>query len=158
MRIPTFMKPSTWLAMLVMLFAVGGALADSDLPYPGMLDGVKGDKCVRPDDDMRRNHMKYLKHHRDETMRQGVRTTDFSLKNCVECHASPKNNSVVGTNENFCQGCHVYAGVKLDCFECHATKPKSNAAFHPIATSGGLAGSMRKDMAATTTESAGASR
>lgn len=159
MRIPAFMKSSAWLAVLaVLLMAAGAALADGDLPYPGMLDGVKGDKCVRPDADMRRNHMKYLKHHRNETMRQGIRTTDFSLKNCVECHASPKNNSVIGSNENFCQGCHVYAGVKLDCFECHASKPKSSPAFHPLATSGGLAGAMRRNMAETSPEPVGASR
>lgn len=85
---------------------------------------AKGDRCVRDDEFMRRNHMVLLKHQRNETMRKGIRTTQYSLKNCVDCHASPVNNSVIGTNDNFCQGCHSYAAVKLDCFECHSSKPR----------------------------------
>lgn len=153
MRIPTIKTMGTWLASLAVVLAVGvSSLAIADgaeksAREKAMLEGVKGDKCVMPTEDMRRNHMKYLKHHRDETMRQGIRTTQFSLKGCVECHASPKNNSVVGTDDNFCQGCHTYAAVKLDCFECHSTKPKASAAFHPIAgQTPGLAANMRKEM------------
>lgn len=93
----------------------------------------KGDKCVEDEDFMRRNHMNLLKHQRDETMHKGIRTTKHSLKNCIECHASKKNNSVIGTNENFCQGCHSYAAVKLDCFECHSSKPKAQAVKTPKA-------------------------
>lgn len=155
MRIPTIKTMGTWLASLAVVLAVGvSSLAVADgveksAREKAMLEGVKGDKCVMPTDDMRRNHMKYLKHHRDETVHQGIRTTQFSLKGCVECHASPKNNSVVGTDDNFCQGCHSYAAVKLDCFECHATKPKASAAFHPIAGQApGLAANMRKEMGA----------
>lgn len=94
----------------------------------------KGDKCVRDADYMRRNHMNLLKHQRDETMRKGIRTTQYSLKNCIECHASKKTNSVIGSNDNFCQGCHSYVGVKLDCFECHSSKPKAATGdtLHPI--------------------------
>jgi len=95
---------------------------------------AKGDKCVRDEDYMRRNHMTLLKHQRDDTMRKGIRSTQYSLKGCIECHASPKNNSVIGTNENFCQGCHSYAAVKLDCFECHSSKPKAaSVAPHVVA-------------------------
>lgn len=164
MRIPTLKTMGTWLASLAVVLAVGAsslAVADGGAKSPreAMLEGVKGDKCVAPTDDMRRNHMKYLKHHRDETMHQGIRTKQFSLKGCVECHASPKNNSVVGTNENFCQGCHAYTGVKLDCFECHATKPKATAAFHPIAgQTGGLAANMRKEMGSAQSNVAGAAQ
>ena len=96
---------------------------------------AKGDKCVRDTDEMRRNHMKMLKHQRDETMRKGIRTTQESLKNCIECHANPKTNSVASSKEDFCMGCHSYAAVKLDCFECHSTKPKAAGAVpRPIAT------------------------
>lgn len=76
---------------------------------------------------MRKNHMELLKHQRDETVHKGIRTTSHSLNGCIECHASRKNNSVVGSDRNFCQGCHSYAAVKLDCFECHASKPKASA-------------------------------
>jgi hypothetical protein len=78
----------------------------------------KGEACVAPVEEMRRNHMKMLFHQRDRTMREGIRTTRFSLKGCVECHASAKTGSVEG-EEGFCSSCHAYASVKIDCFECH---------------------------------------
>jgi hypothetical protein len=34
--------------------------------------------------------------------------------------------------DHFCQSCHNYAAVKIDCFECHSSKPAGNAAMHPI--------------------------
>jgi hypothetical protein len=96
---------------------------------------AKGDKCVRDEDYMRRNHMNILKHQRDETMRKGIRGSQDSLKNCIECHVNPKTNSVASSKEDFCMGCHSYAGVKLDCFECHSSKPKAPAGgMHPIVT------------------------
>lgn len=92
-----------------------------------------GDKCVEETSFMRKNHMKLLMHQRDETVHKGIRTTKHSLKNCVNCHASTKDNNVLGSEEHFCQGCHTYASVKLDCWECHASKPKQTAAV-PAAT------------------------
>jgi hypothetical protein len=83
----------------------------------------QGGKCVEETQNMRRNHMDFLKHHRDETMRKGIRTTKHSLKKCVECHASEKTGSVASSKEDFCAACHSYASVKLDCWDCHATKP-----------------------------------
>lgn len=120
---------------------------------------AKGDKCVRDEDYMRRNHMKILKHQRDETMRKGVRGSQDSLKNCIECHVNPKTNSVASSKEDFCMGCHSYAAVKLDCFECHSSKPKTPAGgMHPIVTpeqkpeskdkQSGLSGKMRWQMQA----------
>lgn len=110
-------------ALLLFGVTISGASADEG---KHQID-AKGDKCVQDTEFMRRNHMVMLKHQRDDTMRKGIRTTQFSLKNCVDCHASPKNNSVIGTNDNFCQGCHTYVAVKLDCFECHSSKPKDAA-------------------------------
>lgn len=81
----------------------------------------KGDKCVAPTEVMRREHMNMLKHQRDKTVHEGIRTTEHSLKGCIDCHASSKNGSVVGSRDNFCQTCHAYTAVKLDCFECHST-------------------------------------
>jgi len=106
----------------------------SRVPLPHHV-AEKGDKCVEDEDYMRRNHMNLLKHQRDETMHKGIRTTKYSLKNCIECHASKKTNSVIGSNDNFCQSCHSYVGVKLDCFECHSSKPKTPAeGMHPVVT------------------------
>ncbi len=96
------------------------AVAGVELP---ILEKGKGEKCVEDTAFMRRNHMELLKHHRNETMRQGIRTTRHSLKGCVECHASSKTGSVASSREDFCVACHSYASVKPDCWDCHATKP-----------------------------------
>ena len=108
-----------------------GALAGVDLPK---LEHGKGDKCVADEDVIRRQHPDFLKHHRDETMRKGIRTTRYSLKKCVECHASAKTGSVAASKDDFCVACHSYAAVHLDCWDCHATKPmKPQAAAQPAA-------------------------
>jgi hypothetical protein len=75
---------------------------------------------------MRRNHMKVILHQRDKTMHQGIRTTKHSLKNCVDCHADPATNSVLG-QDGFCSSCHEYASVKIDCFTCHTDKRDKDA-------------------------------
>ncbi|MCF8178171.1 MAG: hypothetical protein K9J74_06650 [Sulfuritalea sp.] len=82
---------------------------------------AKPGKCIAPTDEMRRNHMEMLKHQRDRTLRQGIRGEPVTLNGCIECHASTKTGSVLG-EDNFCQSCHAYVAVKLDCFECHQPK------------------------------------
>lgn len=152
-------NPATWKNALKWLGAAFAAalLVGASITGAGAHEGgehkidAKGDKCVRDTDYMRRNHMNLLKHQRDDTMRKGIRTTQYSLKGCIDCHASPKNNSVIGTKDNFCQGCHSYAAVKLDCFECHSSKPKAaSAAPHAIAAAqAGVAGEMQAKVANT---------
>jgi len=83
-----------------------------------------GDKCVEDTAYMRKNHMKLLLHERDETVHFGIRTKKYSLQNCISCHASSVDNSVIGSDTHFCQSCHTYAAVSLDCWECHSSKPK----------------------------------
>jgi hypothetical protein len=78
----------------------------------------RGEACVAPTAEMRRDHMDMLLHQRDRTMRQGLREPRFSLKGCIDCHASQKTGSVLG-KEGFCSSCHEYTAVKMDCFECH---------------------------------------
>jgi hypothetical protein len=127
---------SGWIAgmALAAVLALGSGLmpladaADaSRVPTP-TLDAPQGDKCVADPDFMRRNHMKLLLHQRDVTMHTGVRPRDTALEGCIACHASRQTQSVVGTDQNFCQGCHAYAAVKIDCFECHASKRETAAA------------------------------
>jgi len=77
---------------------------------------------------MLRNHMELLQHHRDRTVRDGVRTTQHSLANCVACHASRETGRVTGSKDAFCESCHRYAAVSLDCFECHADRPPAGIA------------------------------
>ena len=90
----------------------------------------KGGACVAPTGEMRRNHMKMLLHQRDRTMRQGLREPRFSLKNCVDCHASRETGSVLG-KDGFCSSCHEYAAVSIDCFECHSPNPQKQTAARP---------------------------
>jgi hypothetical protein len=85
---------------------------------------------VAPVAEMRRDHMKMLLHQRDRTLRQGLREPRFSLKGCVDCHASRKTGSVLG-KDGFCSSCHEYAAVRIDCFECHSPHPRKQAAARP---------------------------
>ena len=119
-------------AVLVALLGIAPLLAGSaDAPAPASrvprpsVETGEGGKCVADTEFMRRNHMKLLLHQRDETVHAGVRPRESSLEACVACHASKKTGSVVGSDQNFCQGCHAYAAVRIDCFECHASKPEA---------------------------------
>ena len=107
-------------AMAFLAIAPLQAVAGVDLPK---LEHGKGDKCVDDEDYIRRHHPHLLKHQRDETVRKGIRTTKYSLKKCVECHAGSKTGSVASSKDDFCVACHSYVGVKPDCWDCHATKP-----------------------------------
>ena len=87
----------------------------------------KGKSCIAPTDFMRRNHMNLLKHDRDETVHFGNREIKASLKECVSCHAVKGANNTPITVEDpkhFCRSCHDYVAVKIDCFECHASRPE----------------------------------
>lgn len=98
------------------------AFASDRVPKPVIIIDKPG-KCVEDIETMRREHPDMLRHQRDQTMREGIRTRAHSLKECVGCHASTKTGSVLG-EKGFCQSCHDYASVKIDCFACHASKPK----------------------------------
>jgi hypothetical protein len=113
---------AAWSLALVASAAPESPAAPSRVPKP-LVESARGDKCVEDTQFMRKNHMKLLTHQRDRTVHQGVRTAQHSLKGCIECHASRKTGSVAASNENFCQACHSYAAVQIDCFECHASKP-----------------------------------
>lgn len=115
------------LLVVALAFAAPMFAADSSRVPKPVIEAAKGEQCVENTDFMRRNHMELLKHQRDATVHQGIRTRNHSLNGCIECHASRKTNSVVGSEQNFCQSCHSYAAVRLDCFECHASKPKAPA-------------------------------
>ncbi|ADE11910.1 hypothetical protein [Sideroxydans lithotrophicus] len=100
--------------------------ADANAPK---LDIGKGGHCVRDPQWMRKNHMHLLIHQRDETVRKGIRDDQVSMKNCVDCHASLKDNSVIARDDSFCVGCHRYEAVKIDCFECHSSKRQTALAM-----------------------------
>ena len=83
--------------------------------------------CVAPVAEMRRDHMTMLLHQRDGTVHQGLRDAPFSLKKCIDCHASRETGSVLG-KDGFCSSCHSYASVSIDCFECHSPLRQSRVA------------------------------
>ena len=82
--------------------------------------------CVAPVTDMRKNHMKYLMHQRDDTMREGIRTEKNSLAKCISCHVTPDESGKIahyGDDNHFCSSCHKYTAVNIDCFGCHNDRP-----------------------------------
>ncbi|AGA89027.1 hypothetical protein Thimo_0152 [Thioflavicoccus mobilis 8321] len=81
--------------------------------------------CVEPTEVMRRNHMQLIRHQRDATVHGGIRSTKYSLARCVACHASYEDGKPipVAAKGQFCQTCHAFAAVTLDCFQCHKTVP-----------------------------------
>jgi predicted CXXCH cytochrome family protein len=115
------------LVAVMLAVAASGAAGQSRTPQPVIERAAKGSQCVGDPEFMRRNHMDLLKHQRELTVRQGVRNAPYSLKACVECHASRETGSVTKAPTNFCVSCHTYAGVKINCFQCHASQPQAEA-------------------------------
>ncbi len=109
------------IAAVAMTIVAAPVLAGPPQPAKG-----RGDKCVAPTDWMRRNHMAALVHKRDQTMHEGIRTEQFSLKACLDCHQVKGTDGkavTVADPSHFCRTCHDYAAVSIDCFECHASRP-----------------------------------
>ena len=82
--------------------------------------------CVEPEDEMKRNHMDYILHQRDETVYEGIRSRQYALEECINCHAIKGDDGEyirVEDRRHFCAGCHTYASVNIDCFQCHADIP-----------------------------------
>jgi len=120
-----FLRITFILAGFVLLFPLKGS-AGTPLPVIHEPEG-EGVKCVEPEDVIRRNHMKFILHQRDETMHEGIRTSKYSLAECIDCHVQPDENGHIASiddKEHFCNTCHQYAAVNIDCFECHADRPQ----------------------------------
>jgi len=119
------------LIAVIMLALFGNvALSDDSAPYLPLIPKAEGGVCVAPPEDIRKNHMTYLKHDRDLRVQKGARDIEHSLKDCISCHVV---RSDAGTPvsyespEHFCRSCHDYAAVKIDCFSCHNSKPDGDA-------------------------------
>ncbi|MGZ5103629.1 MAG: hypothetical protein ACXWHC_12510 [Usitatibacter sp.] len=102
-------------------FALLGLASAASAP---VLDRARSGPCVEDPKVMRRSHMDMLLHGRDDTVLHGVRDPKHDLGGCVDCHASRADGKVVGSERHFCQGCHAYAAVKIDCFECHSSRAR----------------------------------
>jgi hypothetical protein len=99
--------------------------AGAALAAEPVIPKAQGSQCVEETQFMRRNHMTLLKHQRDATMHQGIRSKAHSLRECLTCHAVPdaKGQPVsVASPDHFCNACHGYAAVQVDCFDCHASR------------------------------------
>lgn len=121
--------------MLVGLAAIlllAPVFATAGVPKPTIKIENPG-QCIAPVAEMRVNHMEMLKHSRDRTLRQGIRGEKASLNACIDCHASKTTGSVLG-KDGFCESCHAYAAVKVDCWQCHQPKANFKAAGDAGAT------------------------
>ena len=110
--------------MLLSLLAAAGNL-NAQITANSKAAGLQ--QCVEPTEFMRKNHMDILFHQRDRTMREGIRTRQHSLVQCVACHAERDSAGIfapINALGQFCQSCHTATAVKMDCFECHATRPE----------------------------------
>jgi hypothetical protein len=90
----------------------------------------KGERCVEPTDLIRREHMRFLLHQRDETVHRGIRDTRHSLVGCIDCHVQYDASGTpvpIDAAGQFCASCHSFAGIDMDCFECHAAVPVAGA-------------------------------
>lgn len=120
-----------FLITLLGLLLSTAAVADGGGSLFPTVHEPEGKECVEDEDEMRRNHMNYILHQRDETMYKGIRAnTDdkgYSLAECIDCHVFPNKEGNIATHdddEHFCNACHQYASVQIDCFDCHADKPQ----------------------------------
>ena len=130
MSVASRRRASVQVLLVLLLFAsaavlAGGGVAPAHapshagrVPVPTIAPGR--DRCVADPGYMRRNHMDFLRHARDRTVREGVRTGGATLEGCLQCHAVRTADGNQASGERFCDSCHRYAAVKLDCFECHA--------------------------------------
>ena len=91
-------RNKTWAPVFAGATFLVAATALADAP---VIRIERGEACVAPVAEMRRNHMEMLLHQRDRTLRQGLREPRFSIKGCVDCHASRATGSVLG-KDGFC--------------------------------------------------------
>jgi len=122
---------SSLLPLMLPLMLLVALLAGCDASPPALNLATakeKAEECVAPVEDIRRNHMVYLNEHRDATVLDGIRTKKHSLNECINCHVSTTKADGEALHypdqEHFCASCHTYAGVKIDCFQCHADRPQ----------------------------------
>lgn len=117
-----------WIFISILCAYVAMAFADSseDIPPPKAKFSEET-ICVEPIDIMRKRHFEFILEHRDETVIRGIRTTQYSLNSCIDCHITPNTNgeyAQYSDNTHFCASCHQFAAVSIDCFQCHADRPK----------------------------------
>ncbi|MCK4675438.1 MAG: hypothetical protein KAT61_05950 [Gammaproteobacteria bacterium] len=123
-----FLRQFAVLVYALIGFTLVSTPALAETPFPTVHEpSDESLKCIHPEDEMRRNHMKYILHQRDITMHDGIRTEEDSLAKCINCHVEPDDKGEIAdinSKDHFCNGCHQYAAVQIDCFQCHADRPQ----------------------------------
>jgi hypothetical protein len=113
------------LILPVSIAAEGESSSLGQVVIPNPATPANAQQCVEPTEVMRRDHMKFLLHQRDETVLNGIRTKKYSLTGCINCHAQAgKDGKIVRAQDPdyFCTECHAYTAVQIDCFECHSDR------------------------------------
>ncbi|MGE0312331.1 MAG: hypothetical protein AB7P21_12015 [Lautropia sp.] len=110
--------------------AAGGSPsgASAAVPLPAF-EVDRTTRCVLPAARMRLEHPSLLTHQRDRAVHLGLSDAQVSMKACVGCHAGvgagASAGAVVGHDQAFCESCHRYAAVRIDCFDCHRSRPEA---------------------------------
>ncbi len=123
------MKRYGYLLLLLPALLLAATSAAGEL-RPDVPKAAKGKQCVEDTEFMRRNHMQLLLHEREESVRLGIRSKKYSLKNCLTCHVvkDADGKPVTASDpRHFCRECHDYAAVRVDCWQCHASTPQGSA-------------------------------
>ncbi len=122
------MRLETRLLLLLLTVLAANAVASPDggrTPFPQIPPG-KGEQCVEPTDVMRRRHGEILL----ETATSENQIPGHDLAACVDCHVQRSEHGSyipIDAEGQFCQSCHEYAAVSLNCFDCHADQPEDAA-------------------------------
>ncbi len=120
------------LAVALLGFIASLTMSDDRAVSTPSIPKAEGGSCVADPSFVRTNHMVMLKHDRDLKLQDGVSDIDYSLKECISCHAVKDSQGEPVSYEDpkhFCRTCHDYAAVKVDCFSCHNSKPEDKAAL-----------------------------
>lgn len=103
-------------------------LADSPDDIPPPKEKYSNETlCVEPVGIMRTQHFEFILDHRDKTVIQGIRTKQYSLIGCIDCHITPNAQGEYARyseKTHFCASCHQFTAVNIDCFQCHADRPE----------------------------------
>ena len=143
------MTMKRYLLVLVLLAIPFAGMADGgkrDLAEGLIFKDVQGKYCVRDERYMARNHFKHIIDRRSQTVRKGMRLPtnkghldvngkpliNYSLELCVNCHARDAKGQPVALKTKdgkvntklFCNSCHTYVGVTINCFQCHRGTPR----------------------------------
>ena len=117
------------IALFFFILLSSVASADMHTSHHNLLPKIpaaKGEQCVEPTEVMRRRHMDFILHQRDRTVHEGIRTEKHRFVNCIDCHVQARADGSYPRHtdaDHFCESCHRFSSVKMDCFQCHADRP-----------------------------------